>query len=94
MLKTIKWLWLKAEQRATERLLSELYARRQYHSQQSEIAYYKDRYETKERADDDMLRWRLEPELTAKEHGLIADELSSILNHLQPTKANKEIDNE
>lgn len=84
MLKTFKWLWRKAEERATERVLANIYNRLDYHKYQAKISYFQNKYEPPEedKFDDHRMRDMWPPRLTAKEHELVADELRSLAEFL------------
>jgi len=80
MFKLAKWLWTMAENRARERILADIHARRSYHIAQSEIVYLKERYEPETKDDEDMLmRDLMLPRFTPKEHGAIIRVLDEIL---------------
>lgn len=83
-----KWIWARAEQHGRERASFEISSALQYHQQKQEAAYLKEKYEKPRKDDDidDLLRHVIRPNLTAKEHSIVADELSHLIDRIAPTE--------
>lgn len=83
MLKLIKWIWAKSEEQALKNVLNRIHSEAMYHQQQSELAYYKNKYEPRDKDYDDiMYKWN--DNHSPEEHEAAAKVLWKLLEDLNP----------